>query len=159
MTSASAAGPSEPLLDRLQAAVAVGGPREGATTLLDELEEALSREADVWKAGEGDVQGTLFDEPFVLLDFLLPFVSTSSSSRSTSDRARACMNLVGTLSSPKEVVMGVGQKLAELVSAECAANEDDDKLEDERASGDLRSSLVQLACLIGLRDEGVPISG
>ncbi|BGP10754.1 hypothetical protein JCM10049v2_006646 [Rhodotorula toruloides] len=156
MSSAGTAGPSEPLLDRIQAAAAAGGSREGDAMLLDELEEALLREAEALKLGDGDVQGTLFDEPFVLLDFLLPLVSASSSARPTSDRAQACLNLVGTLSSPKEVVMGVGQKLAELVSAECAANEDEDSSDGDRDSVDARSSAVQLACLIGLYARALP---
>ncbi|BGP34735.1 hypothetical protein JCM10296v2_006557 [Rhodotorula toruloides] len=156
MTSAGAAGPSAHLLDRIQAAVAAGGSREGHTTLLNEVEEALSREAEVLKPGDGDVQGTLFDEPFVLLDFLLPLVSASSSARPTSDRAQACLNLVGTLSSPKEVVMGVGQKLAELVIMESPAHGDDDSSEGERASGDLRDSVAQLASLIALYARALP---
>lgn len=50
--------------------------------------------------------------------------------------------------------MGVGQKLAELVSAECAANEDEDSSDGDRDSVDARSSAVQLACLIGLYARG-----
>lgn len=56
MSSAGTAGPSEPLLDRIQAAAAAGGSREGDAMLLDELEEALLREAEALKLGDGDVQ-------------------------------------------------------------------------------------------------------
>ncbi|GEM10902.1 hypothetical protein Rt10032_c12g4919 [Rhodotorula toruloides] len=127
-----------------------------ACPLLDEVEEALSREADGLRLKDGDVQGMLFDEPFVLLDFLLPLISASASARPTSDRAKACLSLVATLSSPKEVVVGVGQKLSELITVEVSAFGDDNSSEDEREAGDVYDSAVQLACLIGLYARALP---
>lgn len=102
------------------------------------------------------MQDSLFSDAFPLLDFLLPLLSAAEiaddGSMNTSDYVRSCLILVATVCSPKEVVMGVEQALAELSRFESDDEEDDD--EAAGAEVDVRDSAFQLACMTTMYANG-----
>ncbi|GAA5921093.1 hypothetical protein JCM3775_004088 [Rhodotorula graminis] len=144
----SAAGPSMPLLDRINRATRLQASREARADLVKELLIQLSSEAHEIRQDGRDLATTLFADAFLLLDFLVPLLAADEPvperSMSTSDHVKACLTLVATVCSPKEVVMAVEQQLSphsENGMDESANDDDNDAVEDAR------DAAFRLACL------------
>ncbi|GAA6057076.1 hypothetical protein JCM3770_001446 [Rhodotorula araucariae] len=153
----STAGPSTPLLERIERAHRRGDSRDAKGDLCRELLVELSSEANELRKGTRDLDTTLFGDAFALLDFLLPLLSAdevgNEPTMNLSDYSRNCITLVATVSSPKEVVMGAEQKLAELAAP---LDSDDDDGENRDDPWDAKNIAFRLSVLTTMYTSALP---
>ncbi|BGP51008.1 hypothetical protein JCM10450v2_006934 [Rhodotorula kratochvilovae] len=154
----NAAGPSTPLLERVERAGRRSDPREAKGELCKELLMQLSSEANEVRKDGRDIETTLFSDAFPLLDFLLPVLSADEvgdePTMNTSDYARGCITLIATTCSPKEVVMSAEQKLAELAAP--LDSDEDDEGDERDGPWDAKDTVFRLAVLTTMYTSALP---
>ncbi|GAA5995645.1 uncharacterized protein JCM10292_005298 [Rhodotorula paludigena] len=103
--------------------------------------------------GNLQVEESLFNDPFSLLDSLVPLLNLSDDRLPSYDEhghtLERCLDLAGQHSSPREIVMAVEQQLAGLRSPDEQDDDDDDDSDRPWDPRDAAARFVHLARLYG----------
>ncbi|BGP19383.1 hypothetical protein JCM10213_000620 [Rhodosporidiobolus nylandii] len=127
---------SETLLEQLHSAATEHGPRKLPLELLEAVQRKLEDEARSLKAGSGDVEETLFADPFPLIRLLLPSVSSARARQAQTATAVAALRLLARWASAKEVVLGVGEAVDEVKAGGGVGDEEEWASDAERPEED-----------------------
>ncbi|GAA5960256.1 hypothetical protein JCM21900_002442 [Sporobolomyces salmonicolor] len=141
--SSSSASTSESILNRLETVLAKKSVSALLTQpLLEELHSRLSEQADQARTQSTEIEASLYADPFPLLNMLFPLLRFDKRKNPLAASAHNSLLLVSRWSNPREIVIGLEEKLAAIKLPE--DTDDEDEQEDQYGPFEARDAALSL---------------
>ncbi|TKA53601.1 hypothetical protein B0A53_03892 [Rhodotorula sp. CCFEE 5036] len=149
---------SSSLLERIRGLDAEDASAEHRQLVITQLAQTLARDARDLRRDRKAVADTIFEDPFPLFDFLVPFLASEGAQTAAENEespVKGWLGLIARHSSPREVVMAVEQHQATLRPTRIAAESDGDTIQETLLSFSAQhAALVQVVALATNRIDG-----